>query len=154
MPDYNVHPAIKNRFGMEIDLELLGDLLEAYAEFDHHNPPDLPADAGNLTVNAAPLPADRLRPADRIVQERLEESDSDGSLRQVRERELRKVYHHVGLLIEGGLLVEQQDFYEDLPVLESPENHDVHVLTMKGYQLLDRLSDGTGGGSDVGFAMS
>ncbi|WP_251962970.1 hypothetical protein [Salinibacter ruber] len=139
---------------MEIDLELLGDILEAYEEFDHHNPPDLPAGPGVLTENAAPLPADRLRPADRIVQERVEESEPHGSPRQVRERERRTVYHHVGLLIEGELLVEQQDFYEDLSVLESPESHDVHVLTLKGHQLLDRLSDASGGDSDVGFAVS
>jgi hypothetical protein len=139
---------------MGIDLELLGTLLDAYADFDHHDPPDLPAEPGVLSDDADPLPADHLRPADRVVRERVDEADSNESLREARERELRTVYHHVGLLVEGELLVEPEDFYEGLPVLQSPESHDVHVLTIKGHQLLDRLEEESGRDSDIGFAVS
>ena len=140
---------------MEVDLDLLADLLGAYEDFDHHDPPDFPERPGVFTSEEeAAISPDRLRPADKVVKERVDESDSDQPAEEAREHELKTVCHHVGLLIGAECLVSQEDFYEGIPALESPSGHDVHVLTMKGHQLLDRLEDKSKEGGNIGFATS
>lgn len=169
---------------MDMDLDLLADLLGAYEEFDHHRPPDLPEGPGVLSADGAPVPEGQLRPADRVVQERIDEADldetqaeeangeeadaqeadagensSEKSRQEVRERELEVVYRHVGLLVEGGFLASQEDFYEELPIgelpaLGKPGSHEAHVLTMKGHQLLDRLRDRNEEDGSIGFTAS
>ncbi|MBB4090560.1 hypothetical protein GGP91_000867 [Salinibacter ruber] len=141
---------------MDVDLDLLADLLESYEEFDHHDAPDFPAAPGVLVDDSdAAVAPGQLRPADRIAKERVDESDSDQpAAEEVRQRELQTVYHHVGLLVHAECLTPQEDFYGGLPALESPDSHDIHVLTMKGHQLLDRLRDDSGGDGDIGFATS
>jgi len=140
---------------MEVDLDLLADLLGAYEDFDHHDPPDFPKSPGVLTgEEGAPIAVGQLRPADKVLMERAGESDSDQPAEEARERELKAVYHHVGLLVSAECLTSQGDFYEEVPALESPGGHDVHVLTMKGHQLLDRLRDESEGSGDIGFATS
>lgn len=140
---------------MEVDLDLLADLLEAYEGFDHHNSPDFPAAPGVLAdENGDPMASEQLRPADQVAKDRMEESDSDSPEEEVRQRELQTVYHHVGLLVGAECFTSQEDFYKALPALESPDSHDVHVLTMKGHQLLDRLRDDSGGDGEIGFATS
>jgi hypothetical protein len=84
----------------------------------------------------------------------VDESDSDQPAEEVRQRELQTVYHHVGLLVHAECLTPQEDFYGGLLALEGPDSHDIHVLTMKGHQLLDRLRDDSGGDGDIGFATS
>ena len=140
---------------MEVDLDLLADLLEAYERFDHHDSPDFPAAAGVLTDDSdAVIALGQLRPADRIAKERVDESDSDQlAEEEVRQHELQTVYHHVGLLVNAECLTAPEDFYGSLPALEAPDSPDVHVLTMKGHQLLDRLRE-DGGDGEIGFAMS
>ena len=140
---------------MEVDLDLLADLLGAHEDFDHHDPPDFPEGPGVLTgEEGASISPGRLRPADKVVMRRVDESDSDQPAEEVRERELKAVYHHVGLLIGAECLMSQEDFYEEVPALESSGGHDVHVLTMKGHQLLDRLKDESEGSGNIGFATS
>lgn len=147
-----------------MDLDLLADLLGAYEEFDHHSPPDLPEGPGVLSADGAALPAEQLRPADRVIQERTEETDAEEtdagengsgeSREEARERAIEVVYHHVGLLVEGEFLASQEDFYEELPALESPDGHDIRVLTMRGHQLLDRLRGRGEEDGNIGFTAS
>lgn len=140
---------------MEVDLDLLADLLEAYEGFDHHDALDFPAAPGVLVdESGAAVASEQLRPADQVAKDRADESESDSPEEEVRHRELQTVYHHVGLLVDAECFTSQKDFYEALPALESPDSHDVHVLTMKGHQLLDRLRDDSGGGGEIGFATS
>lgn len=140
---------------MKVDLDLLADLLGAHENFDHHDPPDFPEGPGVLTSEeGGSISPDRLRPADEVVMKRVDESDSDQPAEEVREHELRTVYHHIGLLIGADCLASQEDFYEEVPAIETPGSHDVHVLTMKGHQLLDRLKDESEGSGDIGFATS
>ena len=96
----------------------------------------------------------RLRSADKIVKERVDASDSELPAEEVRVHELRTIHHHVGLLIDAECLTIQEDFYGEVPAFESPEGHHIHVLTMKGHQLLERLRDDSGGDGDIGFATS
>ncbi len=142
---------------MDVDLDLLADLLEAYEEFDHHDAPDFPRAPGVLVDDGdAAIASEQLRPADRVVKERVDASGSDDppSEEERRQRELQTVYHHVGLLVNAECLITQEEFYGALPALESPDGHDVHALTMKGHQLLDRLRDDSGGDGEIGFATS
>ena len=140
---------------MEVDLDLLAGLLGTHEDLDHHDPPDFPKGPGVLTgEEGASVSVGRLRPADKVVMERADESDSDQPAGEARERELKAVYHHVGLLVGAECLTSQGDFYEEVPALESPGGHDVHVFTMKGHQLLDRLRDESEGSGDIGFATS
>lgn len=140
---------------MDVDLDLLADLLDAYEDFDHHDPPDFPEGPGVLTdEEGAAISSGRLRPADKVAKKRVDASDSELSAEEDRAHELRTVHHHVGLLIDAECLTTQEDFYGEVPALESPEGHHVHVLTMKGHQLLERLRDDSGGNGDIGFATS
>lgn len=91
---------------MKRDVDLIAEILEVYEDYDPFEDSPL-RERGAVDRGGTPVQSEDLRPVDRVVDERSGESSSADQ----RRREVRRVLHHVGMLVEGGYLAREVDVF-------------------------------------------